>query len=411
MRVLFVTFAARSHLYHQVPLAWALRGAGHEVRVAGQPDLADAVTGAGLTAVPVGEPLGVEQTLEEDHQDPMDPGSPDLRTLLDLNDAMTTYVYQPYNGDRMIDDLVAFARCWQPDLVLWDPLTFAGPVAAAVVGAAHARLLFGSDLTAQLRDNLRRLSGPDDRDALAEWLDGVLRRFGRAFTEEVASGHWTVDPMPEWLRMPLDVEYVPVNYVPHNGQSVVPRWLWAPPERRRVCLTLGFSHRELHGGDEAPVRELVAALGELDAEVVATLDADQLAAVPDLPDNVRAVDFVPLGALLPTCAAVVHHGGTGTFRTALAHRVPQVVLPNRWWDERRIGEALQQRGAGLCLADGRRVTGPDLVAAVARVLDDPAFAARADRLGRETAGVPTPAELVPALERLTAQHRAGGGRP
>lgn len=31
MRVLFTTFAARSHLYAQVPLAWALRSAGHDV--------------------------------------------------------------------------------------------------------------------------------------------------------------------------------------------------------------------------------------------------------------------------------------------------------------------------------------------------------------------------------------------
>ena len=37
-----------------VPLAWALRAAGHDVRVAVQPSFAATVTSAGLTAVPVG---------------------------------------------------------------------------------------------------------------------------------------------------------------------------------------------------------------------------------------------------------------------------------------------------------------------------------------------------------------------
>lgn len=34
MRILFTTFAARSHFNVQVPLAWALRTAGHDVPVA-----------------------------------------------------------------------------------------------------------------------------------------------------------------------------------------------------------------------------------------------------------------------------------------------------------------------------------------------------------------------------------------
>ncbi|MFF2750047.1 hypothetical protein ACFVVA_31480 [Kitasatospora sp. NPDC058048] len=50
--------------------------------------------------------------------------------------------------DRMIDDLVAFARDWRPDLAVWDTMTFAGPVAARACGAAHARLMFGLDLVA-----------------------------------------------------------------------------------------------------------------------------------------------------------------------------------------------------------------------------------------------------------------------
>ncbi|MFE9117175.1 glycosyltransferase [Streptomyces sp. NPDC007172] len=70
-------------------------------------------------------------------------------------------------------------------------------------------------------------------------------------------------------------------------------------------------------------------MADLDVEVVATLNAEQLDALGPTPPNVRAVDFVPLNQLLPSCAAIIHHGGAGTFLTALAHGVPQVVVPSR----------------------------------------------------------------------------------
>src|SRR5687767_9215906 len=55
MRVLITTMPAAAHLYPYVPLAWALQSAGHEVRVASHPDMADTIVKAGLTAVAVGE--------------------------------------------------------------------------------------------------------------------------------------------------------------------------------------------------------------------------------------------------------------------------------------------------------------------------------------------------------------------
>lgn len=43
--------------------------------------------------------------------------------------------------------------------------------------------------------------------------------------------------------------------------------------------------------------------------------------------GVERFDFVPLGALLPRAAGLVHHGGVGTTAAALAAGVPQVVVP------------------------------------------------------------------------------------
>jgi UDP:flavonoid glycosyltransferase YjiC (YdhE family) len=38
MRILFLICPSKTHLYAIAPLAWALRTAGHHVRVASQPD-------------------------------------------------------------------------------------------------------------------------------------------------------------------------------------------------------------------------------------------------------------------------------------------------------------------------------------------------------------------------------------
>jgi len=55
-----------------------------------------------------------------------------------------------------------------------------------------------------------------------------------------------------------------------------------------------------------------------------TKHADQ---VPELPDYVLRVDYVPLNLLLPHVAGIVYHGGIGTCAQAMKAGVPQVVMP------------------------------------------------------------------------------------
>ncbi|MFF4159682.1 activator-dependent family glycosyltransferase [Streptomyces sp. NPDC001678] len=429
MRVLFTTFAAKSHMHAQVPLAWALQAAGHEVRVASQPDLAEDITRTGLTAVEVGEPLLLEEQMQKvseglgDDAEIMESQAeagmdmtetrPEMLTwdhVLGVFTSMTAMAFQNSCPERMIDDTVAFARAWRPDLVVWDTMSFAGPVAARVTGAAHARLLFGLDLMGRMRETFLELLAkrpPELRDdPLREWLTWTLARYGCDFAEEVAVGQWTVDPVPGPMRFPVDLTYVPVRYVPYNGQAVVPRWLHEPPGRRRVCLTLGVAHREVLSADRASIGELLEAVADLDVEVVATLNAKQLAGLGRLPGNVRAVDFVPLNALLPSCSAVIHHGGSGTFQTALIHGVPQLIVPDMVWDTIHKAKQLERFGAGLYVHDVDHYTAQDLRAQLVRLLDEPSFARNCARLRTEMVGTPSPAGIVPVLEQLTAEHRA-----
>ncbi|MEU5884559.1 activator-dependent family glycosyltransferase [Spirillospora sp. NPDC047279] len=423
MRVLFTTFAAKTHMYALVPLAQALRSAGHEVLVASQPDLVEEIVRTGLTAVAVGEPSGLAEGLRQVEEEldgaresdvGMDMGETDPARLtwdyvLNVFTAMTSFAFQNNCPEPMVDDLVAFARSWRPDLVVWDTMTFAGPVAAEASGAAHARLLYGVDLVGRMRRTFLRMldERPPGRrdDPLAEWLGWSAERHGCAFDESMVTGHFSIDQTPPFLRAPLGLPAVPVRYVPYNGPAVVPSWLKEPPKAPRVCLTLGLMRREMLGADRASAGELLNALAGLDVEVVATLNADQLRTLPAVPDNVRAVDFVPLNALLPSCSAVIHHGGSGTLTTACLHGIPQLVVPHMIWDSAETARRLVERGAGLALWDGGDFSANDLKGGLERLLGEPSFGREAGRIRREILATPAPAGIVPVLERLTAEHR------
>lgn len=419
MRVLFTSFALDAHYLGSVPLAWALRAAGHEVRVASQPALTRTITAAGLTAVPVGDDRemgGAMSGVEVDDAgtpwnavdlDPVRPEVHSAEFVGALHDMLPKAFFAHVNGDAMIDDLVRFARYWRPDLVIWEPFTFAGAIAARAAGAAHARLLWGADLFLDQRvaflGHLAARPGGPHRDPLADWLGEVLDRHDLTFDETVVRGHWTIDQMPVSIRLPLGEPTVPMRYVPYNGTSVLPGWLRRPPERPRVCVTVGLTARD--GADYlvGSLTGLFDALGDLDVEVVATLNAEQRERAATLPDNVRAVDFVPLHALLPTCSAIAHHGGAGTWSTAAAYGVPQFVFPSVWdnfYRARRTAEI----GAGLMVPQDA-LTPAALRGGLERLLAEERFADGAERLQAEMASDPSPADVVPTLEKLTARHQ------
>ncbi len=47
-------------------------------------------------------------------------------------------------AETMLDDLVAFARVWRPDMVVHDAVSYAGPVVASLFSGARVSHLWGS---------------------------------------------------------------------------------------------------------------------------------------------------------------------------------------------------------------------------------------------------------------------------
>ncbi|GLU48711.1 activator-dependent family glycosyltransferase [Nocardiopsis ansamitocini] len=424
MRILFTPAPFKAHLYVQVPLAWALRTAGHDVRVAASPDLAEDIARTGLVGVSVGQPVHLDRQMAgaEPPRPLVDPtarpepksvqtdfGRDDPHGELESNVMGWKTLFNPPSA---FDDLVDFAQDWRPDLVVSDTFVFTGAVAARVSGAAHARMLFGADGLAQLRSACRAHGGPtaERQDPIRDWLHPILDRFGHGFDEEVVIGQWTVFPMPSWIWRPAGVNYLPMRHLPFNGPARTPEWLREKPRRPRVCMTFGLSHRDGGFGVTASAQELFAAVADLDVEVVATFNNKQLETVTEVPDNVRLVDFVPLNLLLPSCSAVVHSGGAGTFAAALENGVPQLIIPNVYWSEKWWGpvvmaNGVESRGAGVYVSDADQLTADGLRKHLVRVMEDPSYADNAAQLRREVTGMPTPNDVVPLLERMTVAHR------
>ncbi len=416
MRILFATVSEKSHLYTMVPLAWSLAAAGHEVRVASNPALTEAIKSTGLPAVSVGKDHNLHEMLTQnrdslenplsDWSDP-DPAQHSWEQVLMKFKVSVMFAYQTYN-DCMVHELVAYAQDWKPDLVIWDPVTYAGPVAAKVSGAAHARLLWCVDIYSAMRQVfLERLAEqPEERreDPLADWLGGILGRYGHTFDEEDVVGQWTIDQIPGSLQLPLSVDRVPVRYLPYNGPSEIPSWVSEPPARPRVVLTSGVSARAALGGTFMPLADMIRTLGEMDIEVVAAVPPEEVEALDSVPDNTRLVDFVPLHALLPGASVLIHHGGFGSWGTALANAVPQFIPTIRyadWWNK---ATSLEEAGAGLAV-HASELTAERLRESVTRLVAEDSFSKAAERLREENLAEPTPHDLVPVLERLTAERR------
>ncbi|WP_066947880.1 nucleotide disphospho-sugar-binding domain-containing protein [Streptomyces lushanensis] len=424
MRVMIVVWPLPAHLYPALPLAWALQGAGHEVRVASHPDLAGVITASGFDAVALGTPQTMpspsavgDLLLSEEHRGRL----ADALSLSPDDHVWATFSTYTYASSRIfhpedgapeelwagVDALVSTARHWRPDLMLWDPNWPSGAVAARDIGAAHARMLWGHDFvgwaahrTARGREALRSAGLADP---VAELVRPSAERYGVTVDDELLFGQFTVDPMLPDMQLRAPCRRVPVRRIPYGGPDVVPDWLHTPPERPRLAMSLGTTQRA-YDNDRGLVADLLEVVSGLDVDVVATVDASQLAGSA-LPDNVRTVSYLPLGLLLPTCSALVHHGGIGTLMTAVAHGVPQFVVADATAAYAGNARYVHDYGAGLTV--GPRTPATEMRKDLERVLTEPAFQDAAEQLRRDWLAVPSPDDLVPVLEGLVSSLRQG----
>lgn len=367
VRVLVVSAPLIGHVLPLLPLAAALRDAGHEVLVA---TAADALR-AERSGLPVRDVA------------PMFDFGRIARAMMLRHPLIARAELAGTGGtrgagllfgavnDQIADGVVAVADEWKPDLVIHEPFAVAGALAAARRGVPAVRqenaLFDGREL---VRATLARL-GP------------ALRRHGLAELPPPAAA---IAVSPPSL---LSQDGWPMRYATRPGGGELPRWLREPGERPRVLV----SRSTVAGpGSAGPMPAVLAAADRVDAEFV-LVRPDARLARRALPGNVRTVDWIPLPEALPASAALVHHGGAGSVLTALIAGVPQLATVGAG-DRRHNAELVARRGAGLAVRP-RDITADTLT----RLVGDPGLREAARQVGAEIAAMPGPEELV---RRLTA---------
>ncbi|WP_343450900.1 nucleotide disphospho-sugar-binding domain-containing protein [Micromonospora oryzae] len=367
MRVLVVSAPLIGHVFPLLPLALALRNAGHEVLVAtGAEGMAAARSGLPVRDVVPGFDFGrIARSVLLRH--PL-VGRAEVAGTAGTRGAALLFGQV---NDELADGLVALAESWRPDLVLYEPFAVAGALAAArldVPAVRHENSLFDG------RELVR---------VTAARLTGALRRHGLAGlpppVAALAIAPPSVATQDGW----------PLRHVAWSGGGELPRWLAEPGPRPRVLVTRSTIAGPVGAG---LMRAVLAAAGRVDAEFV--LVRPGLRRARRLPANVRAVGWIPLAAALPASAALVHHGGSGSAYGALVAGIPQLATTGPG-DRRHNAGLIAARGAGLAVP-ARRITAELLT----RLVTDPALAGAAREVSGEIAAMPAPADLVSRLETL-----------
>jgi MGT family glycosyltransferase len=174
---------------------------------------------------------------------------------------------------------------------------------------------------------------------------------------------------------------------------------WDDPGGRPLVL-VGLSSTVM--SHEAELLQRAAdALGRLPVRGLVTTGPAVNPAVIRAPANVSVCRWVRHADVLPSCSAVLTHGGHGTVIKALTAGVPLVVVP-LGRDQPDNAARVVYAGAGLRVS--KKASVPALRDAIARVLDEPRYRAAAGRMAATLAAERDEGLVVDELERATLSH-------
>ena len=174
---------------------------------------------------------------------------------------------------------------------------------------------------------------------------------------------WFGEPQPDWPAQTRLAGFV----LSHGGghevlDGEIRRFVEAgsPP----LVFTPGSANRQadrfFNAAAEATLR-----LGR--RALFLTRFPEQLPAV--LPEQIRHAPYAPLTTLLPSCAALVHHGGIGTCAQGFGAGIPQLVMPMAF-DQPDNALRVARLGCGGVVPP-RHFSGPTVASAMEPLLTAP----------------------------------------
>jgi UDP:flavonoid glycosyltransferase YjiC (YdhE family) len=389
MRVLFAAMAGEGDFFPLVPLAWAFRAAGHEVVIA-TAEITETVAKAGLPVVDVAPGYSGDALLNEmftanpdlgttwaNEPTPTDgTGSSDSTGSTDGSDDEAWAMMLAEINRPLVAGTLNLVDQWKPDLVVFEQAATFGLMAAAY-GAVPA-----------VQRNISDFRTNDAHNGAIAHLPDLCEQYGISeLPEPILVLEYGAPSM-----LPGEAEGIFLREAPYAGGSILGDALPQPATGKpRVAVTMGTA--QYRGFD--PIRPIIAAAAEIDAEFVLALGEADPAPLGPLPPNVRTTGWIALDALLPTCAAVIHHGGAGTTMLAIEAGTPQLVVLGPTDQGETAAETVRKRGMGM-------VTTEDEVDAdlIRRLLNDKSLRTATQELQAELASLPTTAETVTKIVAL-----------
>lgn len=380
LRVLCTTQPGAGHLLPMVGVLRELIGRGHQVRVASAASLAGLTAIYGLSFTPVGPnfTVGDEPRLV--------PELARARERRDRGFPYTRKVLVETLARAALADTARLVRHWRPDIVIRDPVEFAGLAVAEAAGLPHVtgrenRFLSPAAWRRELRGSIAALGRAAGADGLA--ADSLYRYLGLApaLPTFVAAAAVLPDPREFGAHVSSAMRFMRPR-TPRRTPGRTPGSA-GPRVRDAVLITFGTVY-----GSEEDLRAAAAATQGLPWPVISP-----------------GQRWLDLDDVLPRCAVVVTVGGFGTIMAALRYGIPLVVIP-AGADHPTNAARCSALGVGVVVERGQ-LSGAVLRAAIERVAGDPAFSARAAELATEWASLPDVNWAAEQVEEL-AWTRQGG---
>ncbi len=393
MRILVTTHPALGHFHPLVPMANALKEAGHEVAFATAPSFQATIESNGYRFFACGiDWSGLGFNLEEFQKRQSAHAQANSEERL----AMAADMFINQFARRSLPELLSVVGSFKPQVILRDSMEFAGCIAAEHLGLPHASIQVGAGTAIQHRSRV-----------MTDKLDEVRALVGLP-----------PDPEGHMLYRYLHLSFVPPRYhadsgalpptvhslrpvlFDQSGSEGLPPWAARLGSRPVVYLTLGtVFNRIFH-----PFSTIIGALRDEPIELIVTIGRDQdPARLGPQPENVHIERYIPQTLIFPKCDMAILHGGFNSVISALCHGLPLLIVPLAA-DQPMNAARCRELGVAEVLLP-TELSAEKVRTAVLALLKDPSYRTAAKQFQAESQTLPELPHAVRLLERLAVEKK------
>lgn len=420
-RIFFAPVHVAGHFFPTIPLAKSLQARGHDITYLSECNMKEVVEGEGIDYCRVGPGVWAGNIAEK---------FPKIRSL--KGNARIHYILKDAYlrlTPHYVRDAVPIIEEAKPDLLVFDPLSFPGPILAERMGIPWVTTSMFLGMIPGNGSPPYSLGWPPAHNLFQRlfykfvWLalfaycrryDTVINCIRMEFGLPPKRMAFLQSALSPYLYLSFtssEIEY-PIHHLPPQvhlvGPSVwssprnyeAPDWFRTFPQRRpAVYFTIGTVESAYDRGFFSIASEAVRAMPQIEAVMTVCYDGPDIRNLA-VPANLRIERYVPNALIVPKVDLVVHHGGFSTTLDCLMNGTPSIVIPFEG-DQNENGRRVSYLKAGYRMRY-KELTAEKLREAILRALGDPSLATRsreiAGALGRQN-GPETAADLVETLLR------------